>query len=152
MVSLDPPKLTVADAASVLDVRLAAALDGGFEEVTGCVVLRRFADSARLTSLTDHGDETGFEAFVNHVHIEDMLDDTTSQSELLKQTLAYAVCVAERLSVAFPAKSFEIIVSVDDSHTVRFTTARQDQPSWLADDLEGYEAEAVMALVVPSRN
>ena len=149
MLSLDPPTLTAADAGRVLDGRLSAVLDEGFEEVAGCVVLRRFADSSRRTSPTDHGDETGFEAFINHLHIEDVLDAATSVSELLTQTMAFAVCLGEQLVVAYPATRFEIIISVGDSYTVRFTTARPDQPSWLADDLEGYQVEAVMAFVVP---
>jgi hypothetical protein len=127
-------------------------LDDGFQDDAGCVVLAWFADPARRASLKSHGDETAFEAFANHLHVEDILDDGAPKSEVLRQTMAYAVCLGERLTVAFPPKRFEIIVSVGDSHTVRFTTARPDQPSWLGDDLDGYEAEAVMALVVPSPN
>lgn len=147
MIQLDP-FLDTPERVRELDPRLAALLDGGFEDHGGCVVLACFTDSARRTSVAAFGDETGFEAFVNHVHIEDELRGTM-ESDALRQAVLYARRLCHELTVAYPDDAFEIVVAVSDSCTVRFHKVRSPQ-SWLAEDIESYE-EAVMTLLVSSR-
>jgi hypothetical protein len=93
------------------------------------------------------GDETGFEAFVNHVHIEDVLPGATPSEALVAQAVLFARCLARDLSDASPGEAFEFVLAVGDSYTVRFNKSRPGQ-SWLADDIEGYEQEAILQLLV----
>src|ERR1019366_10785986 len=55
--------------------KLRAVLDEGIHEHNGCIVLAYFDDTARKTPLAVCHDETGYEEFVNHVHIEDFLPE-----------------------------------------------------------------------------
>ena len=140
---LDPllPEEALAD--HELDVRLASLLDAGFEEVAGCIVLPGYADSARRTSIALVRDETGLEAFVNRVHIEDVLRSTTA-SQALPQAALFARRLARHLTSAYPNEGLEIVLTVSDSCSVRFHKSRSSQ-NWLADDLESYD-EAILRL------
>jgi hypothetical protein len=48
----------------------------------------------------------------------------------------------------FPGYAFDAVLAVGDSSTVRFYRRRANEPPWIAADLEGYEAEAVLVLTV----
>jgi hypothetical protein len=105
-----------------LDVRLAALLDEGFEQVAGCVVLACFTETARRTTIADFFDETAFESFVNHVHIEDELEipRATPSEALAAQAVLFARCLSRDLSDAYPGEAFEVVLGVGDSYVVRF--------------------------------
>jgi hypothetical protein len=124
-------------------------LNAGLSEVAGCVVLSFFAESAHQFSINQYGDETGFEAFINHIHIEDEVPATMGPPELLRQAVMFAACVADRLQRAYPDDAFEIIIACADSYVVRFHKVRPDQ-SWLANDLESYD-EPIMRVRIPGR-
>ena len=129
-----------------LDDRLSVLLGDGFEEVSGCVVLSAFAASGRRTSVAACHDEAGFEAFINHVHLEDVLPEK-SPSDVEQQTMLFVGRLASELTRAYPAKEFVVIASIGDSATVRFHENRKAQ-KWLDDNLERYENEAVLVLHV----
>ena len=129
-----------------LDPAMEALINDGFDEVNGCVILRRFRRSADATTIEGCGDETGFEAFVNHIHLEDLLAPSTTPQILLAQAAEYVRRLATQLSVAYPDRRFQIIVAVGDSCTVRFHTVRIGM-SWLGDDLDAYP-EAVLSVAV----
>ncbi len=143
MAALQPPSVDALPVGRDLDAGLAAVLDDGFEQVAGCVVFSRFADSARRIGVAQCGDETGFEAFVNHVHVEDELP-AASPSDLLEEAGLFVSRLADQLKRAYPDEPFVVILAVSDSCTVRFHKVRTGQ-SWLADDIEDYD-EAVMSL------
>ena len=132
-----------------LDPRLGAILDAGFEDIGGCIVLARFAESARGASPADLGDETGLEAFVNHLHIDDELA-SAAESEVLIQAVLFVRRLARELSAAYPDDAFEIVLAFSDSCTVRFHRSRPGQ-SWLANDIESYD-EALLWVFVRARN
>ena len=93
-------------------------------------------------------DLTGYEAFVNHVHIDDHLDGglASDSSALLTHGLAFTRRLEALLSRE--ARPTELVLSVDEmSASVRFYTWRPDQP-YLADDLEGYRDEAILVIDV----
>jgi hypothetical protein len=128
-----------------LTSELAAVLAAGVEDMHDCVVLKSFHESAARTSVASCQDETGFEAFINHIHVEDYLPRDTPQSTVREQASEFVRQLADKLVAAHPERDFHIIVAISDSCTVRFHTDRPGQ-SWLSDDIEGYLDEAVMSL------
>ncbi len=131
----------------LLDPRLDAVLGDGFQELRGCVVLAGLVASAAHVTVSSCGDETGFEAFVNHVHVEDVLGLTVSDPRVAAQAGGFTKELAAALERIYPDERFVVILSLGDSCTVRFHKLREGQ-AWLADDLEGYD-EAVMVVSVP---
>jgi len=131
---------------SSLDGRLADILADGFED--GCIVLSVFAGSAPLRSdwARPGGvfDKTGLEAFVNHIHVEDEPPDAEA-AEVRRQAALYVGRLRDELRRAYPTLAFVVVMAIGDSTLVRFHRDRPGQ-GWLADDLEGYETEAVLRL------
>ena len=128
--------------AEALDGALAAILARGFVEEGGCLF---FAESARRrdhAARSDFEDATGYECFVNRVDV----DDYVAGSELVAQGVRFAEEVASSLGAKGPCT---VIVSAGDATcSVRFHRTRSGE-SWLADDLEGYTHEAILAIHVP---
>ncbi|HTF23424.1 MAG TPA: hypothetical protein VK937_05825 [Candidatus Limnocylindria bacterium] len=53
---------------------LSSVLDAGFVEEKGCVLLAAKARGSEFARATE--DETGYECFINHLHVEDLgVDD-----------------------------------------------------------------------------
>jgi hypothetical protein len=92
-------------------------------------------------------DLTGYECFVNHVHIEDYLRGAELGSNaLLKQGILFAYKIIEEFSSSFPDKSFKVIVAINESGcALRFHLIRSGE-NWLSDDLEIYVQEAILVL------
>jgi hypothetical protein len=144
---LRPAGIDTASDLEELDPRLAGVLDDGFAEISECVVLRRFLDTARRTSVSACSDEVGFEAFVNHVHVEDELPGRSAELALA-QSVSFARRLDRDLRVTFPDHRFEIIISVSPSPVVRFHGVRPGQ-RWLAEDIEGYQEPVMSILQAP---
>jgi hypothetical protein len=110
----------------------------------GCVLLK---SQVRLTQPYDSErflDETGYECFVNHVHLGDILASTDA-CDLRGQALVLADELAILKSAAAIVEELDYIVACGpDEVSIRFHAIRTG-PSWLADDLETY-AEAVAAI------
>jgi hypothetical protein len=118
---------------------------GGFNEVQGCVFLRRFFGYDTLMALPPD-DPTGNECSVNSFHLEDYLEKGMAREApaLAATATKCADWLAERLR-RFSAEPFRIISSIEDRHcTMRFHK-RRDGETWLADDIEAYE-EAIAVL------
>lgn len=119
--------------APTLSPELAGVLNAGFVEELGCVLLASQArGSAFVREATQ--DETGYECFINHLHVRD---------------LGEAMELARRLNTALAdafAGSFVVIVSYDGRDaTVRFHRLRANQP-WLSENLEDYLEEGIAVL------
>jgi hypothetical protein len=116
----------------------------GFNEVQGCVFLRRFFGYDTLMALPPD-DPTGNECSVNSFHLEDYLEKGMArEAPALAATAAKcADWLAERLR-RFSAEPFRIIVSIENRHcTMRFHKTR-DGETWLTGDIESYgEAMAI---------
>jgi len=111
----------------VLSPELSRVLAGGFVEERGCVLLASEAHNAAWTRVADTHDETGYECFINHLHIES-----------LQEALELARRLIEALAERFTGR-FAVIVSFDGREaTVRFHRLRAGQ-AWLSDNLEEYE-------------
>lgn len=79
-------------------------------------------------------DLTGVECFVNHLHFQSLARALTT-AEKIRRTLEESFSGAFQIIVAGRSGDF----------TVRFHKKRAGE-SWLSEDLEGYEEEAVLLL------
>ena len=102
------------------------------------------ADSAPGGNLLD---QTGREALINHVHIDDRLG-RSDRDEVLGQGWLYAHGLADRLASAFPGRAFDVVFAVGDSSTVRFYRRRATEAPWILSDLESYKHEAMLVLMI----
>ena len=73
MAALGPPPVGTPGGGVDLDPRLAAILADGLLDIGGCVVLAYDADSVTTAPIESFPDATRFEAFINHVHVDDEL-------------------------------------------------------------------------------
>lgn len=135
---LDDPK--------ALPQKLVKLLEEGFVEEDECVFLARLRQEAPVQRL-DFADRTGYECFVNHVHLEDYLENGgLPPLELLGRGIAFARELLQRLSRLHGTKEFRVIVASDGhTSTVRFHTIRSDQ-QWVSKGTNGLREEALAIL------
>jgi hypothetical protein len=133
--NLDDPK--------ALPQKLVALLSGGFIEDEQCVFLSLLKKAAPVKRI-DFPDRTKYECFVNHIHIEEYLENGgLPPLELLGRGFALARELKTQLSRLHGAKRFHIIVAFQGTGcTVRFHTVRPDE-EWI-DKEAGLEAIAVL--------
>jgi len=118
---------------SVLSPELATVLVAGFMEKEGCVLLASEARNS-FAARDATQDETGYECFVNHLHVKN-LEEALEFARRLNRALA------ERFKV-----DFVVIVSFDGREaTVRFHKLRTGQ-MWLNENLEGYLEEGIAVM------
>ena len=117
-----------------------------------CTFLAVLASSAQSVRRTDFLDDTGYECFVNQIHLSDFLP-LSSQPTLeiiLKEGIALGKALFAKLSEELPWIRFRLIFSVEEEEgTLRFHTMRE-QESWLANDVEEYQQEGLLILDTPS--
>jgi hypothetical protein len=110
-----------------------------FMRLHGCVFLKREFKLSRV-SQKHFPDKTGYECFVNHVHLA---YDGARRSAI--SSLEYCKRLDIGLVKFAPKQEFQIIASFSvDGSTVRFHKLRPRE-DYLADDLEGYKTEAILA-------
>jgi len=126
---------------------LSQLLARGFTKLHGAIVFTAARKIGEKVEPKNFPDLTGFECFVNHIHIEDQLDRPLSNEiAVLRQGIAFAFETKTRLLSKFPRKHFKVIVvSTTDSCGVRFHLNRPGE-EWLASDLDGYAKEAILVL------
>jgi hypothetical protein len=146
MAALGPPSIDPSGDPP-LDERLERILAEGLQSVGDCVILTGFEAALAHGPVEQHPDATALEAFVNHCHVDDELNLPARAPALLAQAGCYAGRLAAELAQAYPSEQFLVIFTVSDSCIVRFHKVRPGE-SWLADDLESYGDEAVMAIAV----
>ena len=131
----------------------------GFKEIEGCVIPRRFEMHPTWQTYlgrlqAGHDDETGIECGISHTHLEDLINREVEQIELTRLGCDYAWYVRQSLMASNILGLFQIIIATEllepcDSTrpncSIRVHRMRPDQ-SWLTDDLETYQAEAVMTM------
>ena len=114
------------------------------EFVHDCFLLKDEYERNQHISLSDFPDKTGFECFINHLHLP-----YTGTSESLLSCLGYVVVLEALLIREGKGNRFRIIVGVTDSDfTVRFHQVRNGE-SWTSENLEDYESEAMLLIDVP---
>ena len=134
------------DDPKALPQKLLALLNGGFIETEQCIFLALLKKDAPVNRL-DFPDRTGYECFVNHIHVEDYLENGgLPPLEMVGRGIALARELKERLSRQHGSKHFRIIVAFNGSTcTVRFHTARPDE-EWIDKSVDGHSDEAVAIL------
>jgi hypothetical protein len=130
-----------------LSEKLWQLLAQGFTGFGGAIVFTAMRNIAENVKPENFPDLTGFECFVNHIHVEDQLDNPIpTQTALLKQGIAFALATESRIRSTFPGKPFKVIVAANQSGCgVRFHLVRPGE-EWLASDLDGYGEEAILVL------
>jgi hypothetical protein len=117
------------------------------EILEDCVLLKEHWEPNKHVKITDCFDRTGFECFVNHVHLP-----FAGTNESLVSCLKHAATLQEALMPLTPDRQFRVIVGLredDRDCTVRFHQIRPGE-DWIAEDLEGYKSEAILVFDVPS--
>jgi len=117
-----------------------------------CILLRnQWEVNKRHVKITDFPDKTGFEDFINHVHLP--FDGT---NETLIPCLEYAALLQKALMPLTQDREFRLIISLSEDKafpksacTVRFHQIRPGENS-MSEDLEGYKSEAILVFDVPS--
>ena len=132
---------------------LRKVLEQGLLRKDSCLLLRSLASLVAANAASRFSDRTGYECFVNHIHLEDYLNG--DQCILLAQALAFGRELARVITQDHVAEPVLYIVAANDGEiNVRFHILRAGE-SWLADNLEGYR-EAVAAFgvseLVPRQN
>jgi hypothetical protein len=111
-------------------------------DIGGSVLLENVyrANSGHI-SMKDYQDRTGYECFINHIH----LPCKRGRHSLLS-AFDYITTLRKSLAAFCNNRHFLIIASFSDGEcTVRFHQFRQDE-RWLTDDLERYEVEAILEI------
>jgi hypothetical protein len=134
--------------ASTMPEALQTVLSQGIARENDCFLFAANRDGARSAPESRFQDMTGYECFVNLVHVARHGED---DKESLAAALDFAAGTRRLLeSLPEPRPEFRVILTVDtDSCSIRFH-ARRNGESWLADDLEKYE-EAVAVLDAAGR-
>lgn len=130
-----------------LSKALSKLLSQGFTELDGAIVFTAMRNTGENVEAKNFPDLTGFECFVNHIHVEDQLDRPVStEIALLRQGIAFALETETRLCSKFPRKRFKVIVaSTAHACGVRFHLNRPGE-QWLTSDLDSYAKEAILVL------
>lgn len=122
----------------VLPRRLMVVLESGLVRKDGCVFLASLLAQCRSVSRHDFPDMTGYECFVNKVHL-----DNLACSQLVRIGVTFLHRVSNLLRTSDIHSPVIGIVSADDaSVTARFHLLRA-QEAWLSDDLNGYTEECI---------
>ena len=112
-----------------------------------CVLLKSEWERNRHVKITNLPDKTGFECFINHIHLP-----FAGTNESLISCLDYAATLQEALMPVTQDRQFRVIVSLsedDRACSVRFLQIRPGENS-MSEDLEGYKSEAILVFDVPS--
>lgn len=111
-----------------------------FVTVDDSVLLRSEHEKSTHIKARDFPDRTGFECFINHLHVP-----FNGTRESLLGSLGYATALRQALS-SFQGREFLVITSIADGEcTVRFHQVRQNE-NWVSEDLERYGSEAILLL------
>jgi hypothetical protein len=107
--------------------------DAGFVKKDGCYLLRSRAEKLTNAKRTDFQDCSGFECFVNSLHVEDYEK---------QEPLAQAVLLVNELfglwEASDPMLHLTAIISADELTVVTRFHVRRRGEQWLSDDIEGY--------------
>jgi hypothetical protein len=126
---------------------LADEIEAGVICHDGCYVLAKQFVANPHICVDECQDRTGYESFLNHLHLGDCDDDR------LIVAFAYLWRLSNLLRRDFPGVEFiGSISSKPDGHecVARFYSKHEGEPPLNADDLEEYEFEAVCLLDLSS--
>jgi len=116
-----------------LDPSLREIAENGFVHDDECYILRKLSRTTNAKR-TNFDDCTGYECFINSLHIEDY----DSESPFAQARL-FVAQVFRTWITANPAIPLRAIVSADEFSVVVKFHVRRPGEQWLSDDIDGYE-------------
>lgn len=120
---------------------LSKVLHSSFQQQDGCFFLSALLPGATTLSTEDFPDRTGYECFVNKLHIEDY-----AERDGIEIGLTFADHVIRRFQDKHPEECLRAILSVGGGNcVVRFHVIRPGE-EWLAPNLEEYSEEGILVL------
>ncbi|WP_256576907.1 MULTISPECIES: hypothetical protein [unclassified Pseudomonas] len=123
----------------VLEGELGRIARSGFVERDGCIFIAALNPQSHM-NLDSFPDRTGYECFVNSVHIDDYVS-----ADFLATAIFWLSLVLDQWNKSALPGVLQGSVSNDEfGATVKVHVLRPDE-SWLSDDLEGYE-QAVLTI------
>lgn len=123
-----------------LSPMLGAIADAGFTSIEGCYLLSALSSINTNVSLADFKDRTGYECFINSLHIEDY-----SSEVILSQALKFVARIFEVWRSANPSNALLAIISADENSVVVKCHMKRNGEEWLSGDIEGF-ADAIMSI------
>jgi len=123
----------LANLAAPLPEGLEELIASGFVDTGQCICLKALAERAHAEP-DDFPDCTGYECFVNLVHVDDY-----ASTNMTAIGITFLSEISRLLRERFPERSFRGIITIDEATcTVRFHAVRLGE-QWLGDDLDKYE-------------
>lgn len=119
---------------SELVASLNELLQSSFFEIDGCVLLGGLVESSSSASISDFPDRTGYECFVNSLHIDDF-----AEGNYLENAFFFLNSLFEKWRKFSDDRALRGIVSADEFGVVVKFHQRRENESWLSEDIEGYE-------------
>ena len=126
--------------AVLLSPALLALLQPGFVEVDGCFFLKTLALAETNVSTQNFPDKTGYECFINSIHIDDYV-----QGDFLDYSILFAEKAFEIWrSSGCPGEILAIVTCDEFGASVKIHQKRSGE-SWLGSNLEAYEDAVLLA-------
>ena len=117
-------------------------------EFDGCIVISDEAESRRHAS-SFPGDPVGFESFVNHVHLDDVLASAAgkpTRKDMLKVGESIIKVWAERLRSVLRGRTVLFYLGGVQGVTLRFHVARARGTEWMNLDDKSFRSKEKMAI------
>ncbi len=116
----------------------------GIVEEGGCILLRQNLSQYKNSKIKDFPDLTGYECFINKIHVDDYLN-TSDPKVLLEYTLRLAQYFVKQLAKFNEKIQIVIGFQLDDilTSSIRFHKVRNNE-FWLNSNLESYK-EGILA-------
>jgi hypothetical protein len=127
---VDSPPLSLPAGLSVL-------ISDGFVTQGACSFLRGLCKHKGNTIPSMFPDETGYECFINHIHIDDY------SPEPLPLAMEFADQVGKAWMSSGASANLRVIVSCNDTGCVVRCHVIRPHQFWLDDDLDAYKNDAV---------
>lgn len=129
-------RVLLADAVLVepLSPALYAIADSGFDAREGCHFLAALLPAVKNVTRDSFPDCTGYECFVNSIHVEDYDDKAP-----LSQAIQFVACVFAAWRASVPTLTLTSVVSADEFSVVVKFHVKRPAEQWLSENIEGYE-------------
>ena len=124
-----------------------------FKKVKDCIIIsKKSVDELEMffdRSVKACQDKTGYEAYSSDTRIDCYFEDKVSMMAGTQIALIALEVWALRLKQMDPNSKFCLIMySNEDRVEIRFHKVRDNEISWLSDNLEGYKGDAVGYVIV----
>ena len=139
------PDFALIDVTVQLPLSMTNIIQQGLVEVGGCVLQKELLAKAH-TPRGYFPDATGYECFVNHLHLDDH-----ACHDLVRIGASFLHAICDQLGERFPEKQFRAIMGGGgENWDVRFHTLRLGEV-WLLEDLDSYD-ECLCVVEVNTRD